>query len=660
MSGPPSEKVDFEAASAAYSDKPPLAIEDWTLAPGFTPTIKAYVRSKWCLVCVRGTADKADVWADAAIAINTLSWSQRYKSDLQYVRSLITRFPGYTFSLCGHSLGSAVSLQLMKDMPGVFQGAVEFNGALQPSDLLRQTPGVKEVYASKDPLFNIAGRLWNNKQVLDTPGVNPLVAHKLTSLRSLFDNKSGGGRKRRRCCGGDDGSELAKREATPLSDDDLRVLLPGIKISTYPDLARMSSIDDLLDAKGQGILLELTTSANDGHWTLVQREPNGFSFFSSFGKPPDWELAHWLSPETRTRLHESNPDLSRLLEKAQADGAKVTYNAVKLQGDGNIATCGRWAAVRALLGDLSLPDFRALVAAQEHGETGDAFVTLLTDKLLQGDRSALDELSGGAAPAVPSQENKHLSLKFMIAHRAVKTVKPGVLTVAAYPNFRPVSYEEGGVFHGLDVDVMKALAKQLGLNVEFVRVSEFDGIWELPAQNKADVAIGGIANLASRTGKETEWSIPYFYVDRSIMFRRDAPISSFPGGLDVHKPQVPILGTFNSTGWIDGLERLKRAGLPAGVMQRGTSDAADVRALEDGHAQGVMRGSFVSKALVKGHPDLDYTQWTALPDTVPSDGEVFAYPTRLGSGLAVVLSTFIAELVSDGELVKLMRKWGLA
>lgn len=44
---------------------------------------------------------------------------------------------------------------------------------------------------------------------------------------------------------------------------------------------------------------------------------------------------------------------------------------------------------------------------------------------------------------------------------------------------------------------------------------------------------------------------------------------------------------------------------------------------------------------------------------LPSDGEVFAYPTKTGSGVAVSLSTFIAELIERGQLKNLMKKYNL-
>jgi hypothetical protein len=55
---------------------------------------------------------------------------------------------------------------------------------------------------------------------------------------------------------------------------------------------------------------------------------------------------------------------------------------------------------------------------------------------------------------------------------------------------------------------MRAFAEVAGLGIRFLEFRSFDGIWEAPEDGYADVSIGGIANLESRTGPLTEWTIP--------------------------------------------------------------------------------------------------------------------------------------------------------
>lgn len=189
-SGPPSEKVDVNAADAAYSPSPPHDIDGWSLGPA-TPTIKVYTRGQSVLVSVRGTKDFRDAKADLSIPFNGLRNTQRYKADYATVKGLVAQYPGHTFYLTGHSLGSAIGLQLARDFRSTFQnGGEEFNGALEPMDILSQNPGIHETYANKDPLFRSGGLLWRNKRVIDVGNTGALAAHKLSTLKRF---KVGGG-----------------------------------------------------------------------------------------------------------------------------------------------------------------------------------------------------------------------------------------------------------------------------------------------------------------------------------------------------------------------------------------------------------------------------------------------------------------------------------
>ena len=137
-------------------------------------------------------------------------------------------------------------------------------------------------------------------------------------------------------------AQLRHLESTPLSDDDLRRLLGrDIRISTLPQLATMTDISQALDAKGRGIVLELTTGPNNGHWIALLRHPGSIEVFSSYGTPPGWDVDHWLTQRKRRQLGEDGGDLVRLLHKAQADeGLAVSYNSTDFQHAS--ADCGRW------------------------------------------------------------------------------------------------------------------------------------------------------------------------------------------------------------------------------------------------------------------------------------------------------------------------------
>lgn len=252
-------------------------------------------------------------------------------------------------------------------------------------------------------------------------------------------------------------------------------------------------------------------------------------------------------------------------------------------------------------------------------------------------------------------KNPELALEKIFHNSVLKTIKPGVLTVSAYANFFPVCYKEKGVLKGLDVEIMKEFARLCNLKIKFIEKKNFDGIWLDPVKRPkiSDVAIGGIGITKKRTRADTEWTIPYFYVNRTLIYNKKDPLISLK---DVDRT---VLGTKNSTGWIDAFERLKKLKL-SHHLKPGTTDENDLKLLLEGKIQGLMRGSFVGKAIVKKYPQLGMiTPWKMDPSLVSSDGEVFAYPCNVRSRVGLLLSVFLTEEIMNHHLVKIIKKYGL-
>ena len=237
-SGPPSDRVVFLANEASYRDHPPRTLSDgWELVR-YTPTLKVYKRVRSVLLAVRGTSDALDNGTWKTIALSTLASHKRYRNDLAFVKIIMAAFPppAYKYYVTGHSLGGAISLQLMRDLPGKIEpNALLLNPAIQFVDLRNQREGVRTLYQSRDPLYKLEGHLWRDKTVLESPtNVGTLAAHKLDSFRANWPALFEGGA--RNAIGR---SLLLKNaESKPFSDGDIRRLLPGISIKTYPPAVR--------------------------------------------------------------------------------------------------------------------------------------------------------------------------------------------------------------------------------------------------------------------------------------------------------------------------------------------------------------------------------------------------------------------------------------
>lgn len=261
------------------------------------------------------------------------------------------------------------------------------------------------------------------------------------------------------------------------------------------------------------------------------------------------------------------------------------------------------------------------------------------------------------------------------------------LRVAVYANFFPVAYQEKArakrvdrlklgaaadstkqqqkeekkkqkPIKGFDIDLIRGFCRLANLTPVFVAVDDFYSLWETPASwnDHFDLAVGGIGRSRWRNVGGVEWSVPYFKIHRTIVYNLKDPILTFPGGVT-----GKLAGTMGSTGMLDASRRMAKAKKRHLLEYRDSSDEKDLRDLLAGRLQGLMRGSFVGKALVKKHPkQLGMIKpWKAMPEVVGPGGEVFAFPCRRGSGLAGMLNSYIGLILANGAMKALVKKHGM-
>jgi ABC-type amino acid transport substrate-binding protein len=244
----------------------------------------------------------------------------------------------------------------------------------------------------------------------------------------------------------------------------------------------------------------------------------------------------------------------------------------------------------------------------------------------------------------------------------------GRLRVAVYSEFFPVAYRTKGPppagYAGLDVDLIEGFCRAAGLRPQYVRVRDWGDTWEMPGtwDARVDVAIGGIGRGEWRRSPAIEWTVPYFSVRRTVLYNLQDPIHRFPQDVT-----GVVAGTMGSTGMDDARERLRykfgKAARDHLDARWKSSDAKDVQDLLDGKIQGLMRGSFVGKAIVAQHPTRlgMAAPWDARARSLgPYGAEVFAFPCRRGSGLAAQLGAYLLRLSHSGELTALVRLHGMA
>lgn len=105
-------------------------------------------------------------------------------------------------------------------------------------------------------------------------------------------------------------------------------------------------------------------------------------------------------------------------------------------------------------------------------------------------------------------------------------VSDGTLTVCTDAPYPPMEIEVEGEYTGFDIELMRAIADDLGLGLSVVN-SGFDGITSGLAMEagECDIAASSITILPERE-ENIDFSDPYFVADQSLLVKKDSGLTS--------------------------------------------------------------------------------------------------------------------------------------
>ena len=177
------------------------------------------------------------------------------------------------------------------------------------------------------------------------------------------------------------GGRMEDIKAYALSEDDMKRVIPTLRVLAYPELLKARTIDEVLDEKGRLMLLYLTENQHTGHWVclLKLRNTNIIEFFDSYGGfKPDGE-AKWLDKNSLKEYGQASKHLTKLLDESPY---VVKSNKIKFQSEANdINTCGRHCLCRLYLKHLTLPQYAELI--KKSGVSADDFVSGFTYNMIK-------------------------------------------------------------------------------------------------------------------------------------------------------------------------------------------------------------------------------------------------------------------------------------
>jgi len=238
---------------------------------------------------------------------------------------------------------------------------------------------------------------------------------------------------------------------------------------------------------------------------------------------------------------------------------------------------------------------------------------------------------------------------------ALGTLTPGVIKVAVEP-YAPYTTVRGGKIVGLDGDILTAIAKKLGLRIK-PQVTDFAGMLAGVQSRRVDITVGGVAWSAERQ-KQGLFTDPPYYSPPAMAVRNGKTYKTVDD-LKGHN-----LGTVEGYVWVKSIQSVPGAKLHAYPDANGVFDDLGAGRIDVGFLD-----PLIIIAAQKQRPDLKISTEYLTP---PSAAEVKAKPAyqyfqpyqtgfylpKQASKLEKAISAQIDAMYADGEMAKLVKKYG--
>jgi cyclohexadienyl dehydratase len=131
------------------------------------------------------------------------------------------------------------------------------------------------------------------------------------------------------------------------------------------------------------------------------------------------------------------------------------------------------------------------------------------------------------------------SKKYYMPSRLDYIQKKGVIRVGTTGDYKPFTYynEESKQYEGYDIEAAKLMAKELGVEIKFVKTS-WPTLMEDLLDNKFDIAVGGISRNTERQ-KKAHFTQPYLNDGKAPLIRKEDQ-ERFKSIEDIDRPDVII------------------------------------------------------------------------------------------------------------------------
>ncbi|AKL13518.1 TPA: transporter substrate-binding domain-containing protein [Kluyvera intermedia] len=217
----------------------------------------------------------------------------------------------------------------------------------------------------------------------------------------------------------------------------------------------------------------------------------------------------------------------------------------------------------------------------------------------------------------------------------------GTLRVGDCLSFAPFGfYDKDGKPDGYDVDLAKALAKEMGVKLEMVNTTSANRIPNLQT-NKVDVVFCNFTRNLERA-KEIGFTQPYVVASEAMLVRKESGIKS------AHDMAGKTIATVK--GSTNG-DEVRSMGIEVKIQEYDSSQAA-ILAVKQGQADAMIEDNNFLAYQAKLDPTLTVTNEALVPL------EYNAFGVKQGDQVWLnYLNEFLFEINASGENATLYQKW---
>ncbi len=259
--------------------------------------------------------------------------------------------------------------------------------------------------------------------------------------------------------------------------------------------------------------------------------------------------------------------------------------------------------------------------------------------------AALAGCGSSASSAAASSDTAAASTADTAAETELDKVKAaGKLVVGVEGTYPPFTYhDDNGELTGLDIELGKALADKLGVEVEFQEAA-WDSLLIGIDTERFDTVINSVS-ITDERAEKYDFSDPYYYEARHVVVRADD--DSIHGPEDLNGKKIATNTTNAFIPWYEeqGVEVV-------GVDTSG--EAIDL--LLSGRVDFVGINVPVLNAYLQEHPDAADKVKEAF--VIPNSEDVIAIPVRKGEPEFLdAINAALAELREEGTLKEISEKY---